>query len=169
MVKNNNLRKHMLATEACLRRLAQRLGGDPEAWGLAGLVHDVDYEQTKDDTDRHGLVGAAVLEEQGFGDDIIHAVRSHGGNEPVESDLDRALYAADPLTGLIVAAALMHPDKRLAALDVEFVMRRYKTKGFARGANREQIETCSGLGLPLEEFIGICLDAMRGVSADIGL
>jgi putative nucleotidyltransferase with HDIG domain len=168
-VKNRNLQKHMLATEACLRRLAARLGGEEDVWGLAGLVHDVDYEETKDDHERHGLVGGRLLEEQGVAPGIVHAVMAHAENAPVESTLDKALLAVDPLTGLIVAAALMHPDKKLAGLDTDFVMRRYKEKRFAAGADREQIASCANLGLGLEEFTGICLEAMQGISDELGL
>jgi putative nucleotidyltransferase with HDIG domain len=168
-VKNRNLQKHMLATEACLRRLATRLGGDEETWGLAGLVHDVDYEETKDDHERHGLVGGRLLEEQGVAPEIVQAVKAHAENAPVESTLDKALLAVDPLTGLIVAAALMHPDKKLAALDTDFVMRRFREKRFAAGADREQITSCTNLGLQLEEFTGICLEAMQGISDELGL
>lgn len=169
MVKNQNLRKHVLATEACLVGLARRLGEDEEKWGLAGLLHDVDYDQTKDDTARHGIAGAEILTQRGLAGDVIHAVLAHVGNVPAESRLDRALYAADPITGLIVAAALMHPTRKLANVDTEFVLRRFKEKRFAAGANREQIATCTDLGLSLEEFTGICLAAMQGVAADLGL
>ena len=168
-VKNRNLQKHMLATEACLRALARRLDGDEEQWGLAGLVHDLDYEQTKDAPDRHGIVAGEMLAERDIEPDIINAVKSHADNAPVESTLDKALYAVDPLTGLIVAAALMHPEKKLAGLDTDFVMRRYREKRFAAGADREQIATCSRLGLSLEDFVEACLEAMKGVSDQLGL
>lgn len=168
-VTNRNLQKHMLAAEACLRALAPRLGGDSEQWGLAGLLHDIDYEETKTDTARHGRAGAELLESLGVEPAIVHAVLAHVGAVPAESLLDKALYAVDPITGLIVAAALMHPTKKLAGIDTEFVLRRYGEKKFAAGANREQIATCSTLGLTLEEFTTICINAMQGVAADLGL
>ena len=168
-VSNRNLLKHMLATEACLRALARRLGGDEEQWGLAGLLHDVDYDQTKDDTSRHGVAGAEILRTKGVAEPIVHAVLAHVHNVPAESALDKALLAADPITGLIVAAALMHPTKKIANIDTEFILRRFKEKRFAAGANREQIQTCEGLGLSLEEFTTICLTAMQGIAADLGL
>lgn len=169
MVTNRNLLKHMLATEACLRGLAHRLGGDEEKWGLAGLLHDVDYDRTREDTAKHGIVGAEMLKEKGLDAEIIHAVLAHVGGVPAESALDKALYATDPMTGLIVAAALMHPTKRLASLDPDFVLRRFKEKKFAAGANREQIQTCVNLGLSLEEFTAACLVAMQGIAPDLGL
>ena len=166
---NRNLFKHMLATEAVMKRLADRLGEDAEAWARAGLVHDLDYDETADDPSRHGLVSAEKLEELGFPDDIIHAVKAHNEHAPRETPMDRALYASDPVTGLIVASALMHPTKKLAGLDADFVMRRFGEKRFAAGADRDQIRSCSELGLELEEFIGLAIEAMQGISDELGL
>lgn len=168
-VENRNLIKHMLATEACLRALARKLGGDEETWALAGLLHDVDYEETKDDFSRHGVVGAELLAAEALAPSIVNAVRRHATGEGLETDLDRALFAADPVTGLIVAAALMHPMKKLAGVDTDFIMRRWKEKRFAAGANRDQIATCSTLGLATDDFVGLCLGAMQGVAAELGL
>jgi putative nucleotidyltransferase with HDIG domain len=166
---NRNLLKHMFATEAVMKGLAERLGEDTESWGLAGLMHDLDVEETADTPETHGLVSAEKLEGMGFSDEIIHAVKAHNDHVPRESGMDRALYAGDPLTGLIVAATLMHPEKKLAFVDVPFVMRRYKEKRFAAGASREQMETITDLGIELEEFIGIALVAMQGISDELGL
>ena len=168
-VGNRNLVKHMLATEAVMRGLAARIGEDEDAWGLAGLIHDIDVEDTAETPERHGLVSAELLEKMGAGDEIIHAVKAHNEHVPCESLMDRALLAADPVTGLIVAAALMHPSRRLAEVDVPFVLRRFETKRFAAGANRAQIRTCEDMGIPLEEFLGVALTAMQGISGDLGL
>ncbi len=168
-VENENLLKHMLATEAVMAGLAERLGEDIESWALAGLVHDLDYDETADDPARHGLVSAAKLDELGFPGDIIHAVKAHNEHVARESPMDRALYASDPVTGLVVAAALMHPSKKLAGLDVDFVLRRFNEKRFAAGADRNQIRACSELGLELEDFLGIAIESMQGVSDDLGL
>ncbi|MBM3307805.1 MAG: HDIG domain-containing protein, partial [Candidatus Eisenbacteria bacterium] len=138
---NRNLIKHMLAAEAVMAGLARRLGGDVEAWAQAGLVHDLDYDETAKTPERHGLVSADMLTERGFPADIVHAVKAHNDHAPREGLMDKALYATDPVTGLVVAAALMHPTKKLANVDVEFVMRRFKEKRFAAGANREAIQT----------------------------
>jgi putative nucleotidyltransferase with HDIG domain len=168
-VKNDRLVKHMLAVEAVMRSLAKRLGGDEEAWALAGLVHDVDYDETANDPARHGILGAAYLRELGVAEEVLQAVQSHAGHRNLESNMDRALYATDPLTGLVVAAALMHPSKKLAGIDAEFVLNRFKEKRFAAGANREQIKSCEGLGLSLEEFVAIGVKAMQDISAELGL
>jgi putative nucleotidyltransferase with HDIG domain len=166
---NKNLFKHSLATEACLKELAQHFGEDEASWALAGLLHDIDYEETNADPTRHGLVGAQLLETKGINEKIVRAVKVHSGHLPPESRLDWSIFAADPLTGLIVASALMHPDKKLKSLDVDFVMRRFKEKRFAMGANREQISSCKNLGLELNEFIDICLRGMQKISDDLGL
>ncbi|MGE5554592.1 MAG: HDIG domain-containing metalloprotein [Betaproteobacteria bacterium] len=171
-VANKNLFKHMLAVEAIMRELAVRFGEDPDRWGLAGLVHDIDYDQTANDPDRHALVGAEILEGLGVEPEIVYAVKAHNGDRlgiPRQRRLDKALYAADPLSGLIVAAALIHPDKKLGRIDADFVLNRYGEKGFARGANREQIASCHELGLELREFIALGLSGMQKISAELGL
>ena len=168
-VSNRNLLKHMLATEAVMRGLAERFGEDGEAWGLAGLVHDVDVEETAEAPERHGLVSAELLTGMGFSEEIVHAVKAHNEHVPCETLMDSALRAADPVTGLIVAAVLMHPSRKLAEVDVQFIMRRFGEKRFAAGASREQISSCEDMGVPLEEFLGVALAAMQGISGDLGL
>ncbi|NLO89394.1 MAG: HDIG domain-containing protein [Clostridia bacterium] len=170
-LKNKNLRKHCLAAEAIMRKLAERFGEDEELWGLAGLLHDIDYEETRDDSQRHSLVGGEMLAELGFPEELVHAVKAHNYMHGIEREslLDKALYAVDPLTGLIVAAALISPEKKLSAIDTDFVLNRFKEKSFARGANREQIKACSQLGLELREFVEIGLEAMQEISEDLEL
>jgi putative nucleotidyltransferase with HDIG domain len=168
-IPNKNLQKHMLAAEACMRELASHFNEDADPWGLAGLLHDLDYDQTVNDFPNHGKVTAQMLEGKGIPDEVIHAIHAHPGHVEAKSKMDFALYAADSLTGLIVAAALMHPSKKLANVDVPFIMKRYKEKRFAAGANREQIQTCDRLGLSLEDFVGKCLKAMQGISDELGL
>jgi putative nucleotidyltransferase with HDIG domain len=169
-VKNKNLRKHCLACEAVLAALANRFGEDEQAWRLAGLLHDLDYDQTADAPDVHGIPAAKMLEEQGLDSGIVHAVLAHADKAPRESALDKALWCVDPLTGLIVAAALIRPEKKLAAIDAQFVLNRMKEKSFARGANRDQIRACEQeLDLSLEEFVGIGLQAMQEISDELGL
>lgn len=170
-VKNKNLIKHMLAVEVIMRALAARFGENVERWGVAGLLHDVDYDQTANDPKNHSLLGAAMLEEAGLEPDLVYAIKVH--NEAHElpriSLLDKALYAADPLSGLIVATALIHPDRKLAVIDVPFIMHRFKEKSFARGVNREQLQTCSEFNMTLEQFLALGLGAMQSVSTELGL
>jgi putative nucleotidyltransferase with HDIG domain len=169
-VKTRNLVKHCLACEAVLGALARRLGEDEATWRLAGLVHDIDYDQTVNSPEAHAVIGAKLLEEAGVDSGIVHAVLAHAEKAPRESLLDKALWVVDPLTGLIVAAALIRAEKKLAAIDTQFVLNRMKEKSFARGANRDQIKACEQeLGLPLEEFVGIGVRAMQEISGELGL
>lgn len=166
---NENLIKHMLSVEAVMRSLAERFNEDKDKWGLAGLLHDVDYEETSDDFTKHGIIGAKLLREKGVEEDVVKAVEAHVGRVPRHTNMEKAIYAADPLTGLIIAAALMHPSRQLRQLQPKSVKKRFKDKRFAAGANREQIQTCEELGLSLDEFIEISIDAMRGISEELGL
>jgi len=168
-LKNNNLFKHSLAAEACLQELSTKLGEDNEKWGLTGLLHDIDYEETQNQPLKHGIIGAEFLGKMGIDDDIVHAIRVHAGHDTPMSKLDWALFATDPLTGLIVASALMHPEKKLNALDMDFVLRRFREKRFAAGANREQIQTCSNISMDLGEFIEVCLHGMQKIADQLGL
>lgn len=171
-VKTENLVRHMLATEAIMAALAPRLGGDPQTWGLAGLVHDLDVEFTADNMEVHGLLAAEWLQAAGLDDEaVLQAVRAHNsanGSEP-SSLLDRAIIAADPLSGLITAAALIRPEKKLALVTLKSLKKRFKEPAFARGANRDQIATCEGFGVPLDEFLGIGLQAMQEIADELGL
>ncbi len=168
-LKNGNLIKHSLAVEACMKRLAERFGQNAEIWGLAGLLHDLDYEDTKDNFSRHGFVTAEILQKEGVEDRIIEAIKAHPGHIERETLMAKALYAVDSLTGLIVAGCLMHPEKKLKAVNTEFILHRFNEKSFARGANREQIKTCQECGLSLEDFVTVCLEAMREISGVLGL
>lgn len=170
-VKNKNLLKHMLACEAVMAALARHFGEEEEKWALAGLLHDIDYDQTKDEPQRHSLVGGEMLENAGIAKDIVYAVKCHNDIHGLErkGKMDMALFCTDPLTGLIVASALIKPEKSLAAIDVKFLMNRFEEKGFARGASRVQIAACRELGLTLEEFFGIALKAMQDIHGDLGL
>ena len=169
-VKNKNLVKHCFACEAVLGALAQRLGEDEATWRLAGLLHDVDYDQTADSPEDHARIGGRMLEEAGLDPAIVHAVLAHNDKVSRDSTLDKALWCTDPLTGLIVAAALIRSEKKLSAIDTQFVLNRMKERSFARGANRDQIRACEQeLGLTLEEFVGIGLKAMQDISNDLGL
>jgi len=168
-IKNKNMIKHCIAVEGEMIALAHHFDEDETLWGLTGLLHDIDYEETTGDPERHAEVGAQMLEKEGYPNKMTHAVRAHNEKVEIETKLDRALFASDPLSGLIVAATLMHPDKKLASVDTAFVLRRFKEKSFAAGANREHIQTCSELGLSLEEFITICINGMQEKSDELGL
>ena len=168
---NRNLIKHSLAVEAIMRDLASHLISDPEMWGIVGLVHDIDYDRTANDPAMHGIMGAEILEGLGFDPEIIYAVKAHNPHNTVERKrkVDKALFCADPVSGLITAGALILPSKKLEDVSVEFIIKRMAEKSFARGANREQIMKCDEIGLKLEEFIEISLNAMKKISTELGL
>ena len=168
-VPNKNLQKHMLAAEAVMAALAGHFNQDKEAWALAGLLHDLDYDKTVKNFKQHGILTAEMLKDSVLPEGVIQAIKSHPGHFPRESLMDHALYAADPVTGLIAAAALMHPKKKLKALDMDFIMRRFREKRFAAGADRDQIASCDQLNLPLETFMEIALKAMQDIDKELGL
>ena len=170
-VENKNLVNHMLATEAVMKALARRFGEDEDTWGLTGLLHDIDVELTEGDMGAHSVLGADLARELGATEEMAQAILRHNDAHglPVETRLDKALLCADPLTGLIVAGALVRPDKKLEGLTTKSLMKRFNEKRFAAGANREQISRCAEMGLTLEEFIDIGLEAMKGIADKIGL
>lgn len=170
-VDNENLIKHMLATEAIMRSLAKRLGENEEEWGLTGLLHDIDMELAEGDMKTHSKLGADLARELGATETMTHAILCHNQAHgiPLETKLDKALFCVDPLTGLITAAALVRPDKKLAGLEAKSIAKKFKEKGFAAGVDREQIFRCSDIGIELDEFIELGLEAMYGVAADLGL
>ena len=168
-LKNKNLVKHSLAVEACMRALAEQLGEDVEKWGMAGILHDLDYEITERSPELHTTETVRILTDLGIAPDIIQSIKAHAAMVPCQTNMDYAIFSIDPLTGLIIAATLMHPDKKLRGVDLGFVKRRYKEKSFARGAKREDIEQIEEIGVGLDEFISICLEAMQGIDKDLGL
>lgn len=170
-VQNENLVKHMLAAEAIMRTLARRFKENENEWGLAGLLHDIDIEMTNGDMSVHSKPGAKMAKDLGASDTVCHAILVHNDKhgEPLVSLMDKALFCTDPLTGLITAGALIRPDKKLAGVEAKSIRKRFKEERFAAGANREQIAKCSEIGLELDEFIALGLDAMKSVADDLGL
>lgn len=167
-ISEENLVKHMLAVEAGMRKLAEYFGEDTDEWGLAGLLHDIDYEETKDDPDKHTLIASEMLEDKGVSDRILSAIKAHADQKAAANKMEKAIRAIDPLTGLIVAGALVHPEG-LKAMDSEFIMNRYKEKSFARSADRDIIASCLELGLKMEEFFALVLEAMQDIDDQLGL
>ncbi|MFC1897037.1 HD domain-containing protein [Chloroflexota bacterium] len=170
-IDNENSIKHMLATEAIMRALARHLGEDEEEWGLTGLLHDIDMELTNGDMNTHSKLGADLARELGINEAVVHAILCHNEAHgvPRETNLDKALFCVDPLTGLITAAALVRPDKKLAGLEAKSVIKKFKQKGFAAGVNRQQITLCSEIGIEFDQFIELGLEAMKTIADDLGL
>jgi putative nucleotidyltransferase with HDIG domain len=171
-VQEPELARHMQAVAAIMEGLAERLAEDTERWYLAGLLHDIDYEETKDDPDRHSILGAEMLAGLGLDQEIVYAVKAHGlheGTIPRISKMDKALCAADGLSGLVTAAAYVMPSHTLAEVQVKTIKKKFKDKAFARGANRDEMRMCEEFGLPLEEFFGVALEAMQRHAGELGL
>lgn len=171
-VKNANMVKHCLAAEAVMAALAERLGENKEKWALAGLLHDLDVEITKADPKLHGKESAKMLRERGIDPEVVDAIQMH--NEEAaglkrSTKFHHALAAGETITGLIVASALVLPDKKLASVKPESVVRRMKEKAFARSVNRDTIRECEKIGIPLDEFARLAVTAMQGISGGIGL
>lgn len=171
-LSNSNLLKHSLAVESAMRFLARHFHEDEEKWGLAGLLHDIDYEEIKGDPEQHSLVGAEILKKAGLDLEIVEAVKTH--NEfhqlPPEGLMAKALFCADPLTGLIVANALVLPSRKVKDLTVESVAKHFHQPSFAKGAKRETIAQCEEyLHLSLNEFIGVVLRSMQAINQELGL
>lgn len=171
-IKNKNLVKHCLAVEAGIRVLAEHFEEDEEKWGLCGLVHDIDYEQTKNNPELHSKIGAEMLRKAGMEEEICHAVLVHNEAHGIEprNTMAKALYCVDPLTGLIVAATLVLPSQKINELTADNVLNRLEEKRFAAGVNRDIIRQSEKyLDLELKEFIQIVLGAMQRISNDLGL
>lgn len=174
-MQNLNLRRHCYGVEAVMKALARYFHEDEELWGIVGLLHDADYELTKNDTAKHALTAAGWLKETDADSRIGKAILSHawkfveGCPEPV-GNLEWSIYTCDELTGLIVAVALVRPDKKLSSVTVESVQKKWNIRAFAAGANREMIGLCEEkLGIKLGDFIKIALTAMQSISPELGL
>lgn len=169
-VQDKNMIKHMLATEAIMRGLARKLGEDEDEWGITGLIHDIDSELVEGDMSTHSRLGADIARELGVSDAMARAILCHNEAHgvPCETKLDKALFCADPLSGLITAAALIRPDK-LNGLTTKSVAKRFRERSFAAGVSREQVAQCREIGLELEEFIGLGIEAMQQISFDLEL
>jgi uncharacterized protein len=171
-VKNEKMLSHCYASEAVMRALAHRLGRDEEKWGLAGLLHDLDIELVNGDLSVHGKETEKILNEIGVDPEIVEAIVMH--NEVLTgkkryTELQHALAAGETVTGLIIATTLVYPDKKIASVKPKSVTKRMKEKAFAASVNRDNIMECDKIGIPLDEFVEICVNAMKGISGQLGL
>lgn len=173
--QSESLRKHALAVEACMRAYAKKLGdGSAETedlWGIVGLIHDFDYERWPSLED-HPYRGNEILKQRGWPEVITRAIMSHAEYTGVTRDtaMEKALFACDELAGFITAVALIKPSKSLAEVDAKSVRKRMKDKAFARKVNRDDIiNGAAELGVDLDEHIGFCIEAMKGIASELGL
>ncbi len=174
-MQSPNLRRHCLAVEAVMRALARKFKEPEENWGIAGLLHDADYELTKENPKEHTKKVLEWLSNFDTGDDIKDAILAHGwgyveGNPEPKTKMEWSLYCCDELTGFIVAVALTRPTKQLADVTIESIQKKWKERSFAQGVSREQIGQCDGrLNISLPEFMEIALNAMQGIAPELGL
>jgi putative nucleotidyltransferase with HDIG domain len=171
--QSSHLIRHMLAVECAMRAYAVRFGADAERWGLLGLLHDFDYERHPDLTvEGHPVVGVKFLRERGVDEEILRAILSHAaytGVQP-ESDMEKTLVAVDELTGFVTAVTLVRPSKKIADVELKSIKKKWKEKEFAAGVHRGEIEqAAAALGVPLDEHIGVVLEAMRANAEALGL
>jgi putative nucleotidyltransferase with HDIG domain len=171
-VKNEKTVVHSLASEAVMRAIATNLGEDEERWGLTGLLHDIDVEVTNADPKVHALKAAELLEDFGLDQEMLDAIRMHNDEAtgiPRSTRFQHALAAGETITGLIYATTLVYPDQKIASVKYKSIRKRMKEKAFAASVNRDHILECEKIGIPLDVFIQLSVDAMRGVSEEIGL
>ena len=169
--KSDSLRKHLLAVEMCMRAYARKAGEDEELWGIAGLVHDFDWEVCPT-PESHPTFGAEILKSRGFSDEIVRAVLSHGNHTGIarESLMEKTLFACDELSGFVTAVALVRPTKSLSDTKVSSVKRKFKDKRFAASVSREDmVQGAQELGIELDEHIAFIIEALKPVASDLGL
>ncbi len=171
-IQNQNLKKHLFAVENLMRHLARRFGENENLWALAGLLHDLDWEITKETPEKHPLIAVEILEKENFPQEVIEAIRKHNPLQGLvpETKLEKALYSCEEITGFIVAVALVMPNKKLSEVTVERILNKFKEPSFAKGVNREIILKAEEfLGLKLEELAKIALESMQEISDILGL
>jgi putative nucleotidyltransferase with HDIG domain len=169
-VKSDSLIRHMLSVEFLMEGLARRLGEEVEEYKMAGLLHDLDYEEIKGDESKHGKRTVEILEDYDISDKIKHAILCHNELAEFENNLDKALYVADALSGLVYATALMRPDRKISTMSTKSIRKKYKDKAFARNVSREQIARCEELlGISLNDFFDIAIESMGKHEEELGL
>jgi putative nucleotidyltransferase with HDIG domain len=176
-VKDPITKLHLLESEAIMRTLAKKFGEDEEKWGIIGLLHDIDWDLTKDNTSEHCVMCQEILRKAGGSEFLIETIISHGygmDSIPALSDKERStniqycLVAAETLTGLVIASTLMQPDRKLSSLSLQSLKKKFKNKGFAARCNRELIKECEKAGIPLDEFLEIGLVSLQGIATRLG-
>lgn len=167
-LSESNLRKHCYAVGAIMRELALKLDKDPDEWEIAGIIHDLDYEMTKDEVEMHAKKTVEMLGDR-VDQDIKDAILAHNDQKNLEKDIEIALYAADQISGLITASVLVRPGKDIETLKVKSLKKKFKDKSFAAGADRERIKVIEELGIELNEFFQIAIDGMKKEKEILGL
>ncbi|KLO24302.1 phosphohydrolase [Marinitoga sp. 1197] len=167
-VKNDNLIKHCIAVGAIMKGLATELGENSERWEIIGILHDLDYEYTKDNPEKHAKKTVELLENE-LSEEEKNAILAHNEHAELNSKLDYSLYSADPISGLIIAAVLVRPEKKIEGLKVKSLKKKFKDKSFAAGANRENIRKIEEIGIELNRFFEISIESMKQIADELGL
>ncbi|SHE71612.1 hypothetical protein SAMN02745164_00998 [Marinitoga hydrogenitolerans DSM 16785] len=167
-VKNDNLVKHCLAVGAIMKGLAKELNENEERWEIIGILHDLDYEYTKNNPEIHAKKTVEILENQ-ITDEEKNAILAHNEHASLNTKLDYSLYAADPISGLVTAAVLVRPDKKIEGLKVKSLKKKFKDKSFAAGANRENIKKIEEINIELSKFFEISIESMKEIAEELGL
>jgi len=169
-VKDDKLKKHMFAVEAIMKEVAKNINDDEEIFGLVGLLHDIDFEETKDNPELHGIRGCEILRNM-LPENLLNAIKVHASSraDEAKNNLEYALIASDAISGLIIACALIKPNKKIDDVDTKFIAKKFKQKDFARNCSRERILFCKKLGISEEKFFEISLNALKKISNELGL
>ncbi|MFA6047881.1 MAG: HD domain-containing protein [Parcubacteria group bacterium] len=177
-ITNPITKLHLIESEEIMKALARKFGEDEERWGIIGLLHDIDWDMSKDNTVEHCAKMVPILKGAGATDFLVETILSHGYGNPLcgvpqdkvrSTRLEYSLAAAETLTGLIVASAFVQPDKKLASVRLESLKKKFKSKSFAAGCDREIIKECEKAGVPLDEFLELGLTALQNISSKLGL
>lgn len=168
-LENDNLRRHSIASAAVMKAFAAKVGAPTQEWELVGLLHDLDYDKTREDMQQHALVTVNILKDEDFPPEYLHAISSHNEATGVvrESLTDFALAASESITGLIVACAMVYPDRRISSVKPKSIKKRMKEKAFARNVSRENILECEKAGVSFDDFVALALEAMSEIQDEI--
>lgn len=169
-LKNENLIKHSLAVEAILKEMAKKLREDEELWAVTGLLHDLDYEYAKENPEKHATLTAQILEGL-VPKDTVNAIKSHNYQHTMQTpdtSLDKSLIAADAVSGLVIATALIVPSKKLSNVELKTLINKFKDTSFAKGCNRKKIALCIDVGMEIDGFLELSLHAMKRISDNLG-
>jgi putative nucleotidyltransferase with HDIG domain len=164
-----SLRQHCLATALIMEKIAEKIGADVQEYYLAGYLHDVDLELVGDDLTIHAKKGVEILQQYDIPQAVLNAILAHNKHKELETNIEKALWIADPVNGLVIASALMRPDKSITTMNLKSLKKKYKSKNFAAGVSREQIEDCQLLGFTLEEYLQLAMDSLSPYETELGL
>lgn len=168
-LKTENLIKHSLASAAVMKNFARKIGESEEEWEITGLLHDIDFDITRDDPQQHALKGAQTAKDAGLAEKYVHAIQSHNEatNIARETVVDHALAACESITGLVIACAMVYPDKKISSVKPKSIKKRMKEKAFARNVSRENIMECEKAGISFDEFVNLSLEAMSEIESEL--